>query len=62
MLFVLMFGVLLFLCTPCLFGCIASSSSEVTRILKTKLVPGNLESQTSCDHVPVNYCDMLRLI
>jgi hypothetical protein len=38
--------------------------------MKTKVVPGNLESQTSCglDHfylpnnVPVNHCDMLRLI
>jgi hypothetical protein len=53
-----------------MFVCIASNSSEVTRILKTKLVPGNLESHASCalDHsflpnnVPVNHCDMLRLI
>jgi hypothetical protein len=67
---VLMFGVLLFLCTPCLFVCIATNRSEVTRNLKTKLVPGNLESKASCalDHsslpnnVPINHCDMLRLI
>jgi hypothetical protein len=53
-----------------MFVCIATTSSEVTRILKTNLGPGNLESQASCalDHfslpnnVPVNYCDMLRLI
>jgi hypothetical protein len=53
-----------------MFVCITTISSEVTRILKTKLVPGNLESQASCalDHfslpnnVPVNHCDMLRLI
>jgi hypothetical protein len=47
-----MFGVLLFLCDPCLFVCIATSSSEITSHLKTKLVPGNLESKTSCalDH------------
>jgi hypothetical protein len=53
-----------------MFVCIAMISSEVTRILKTKLVPGNLESQPSCalDHfslpnnVPINHCDMLRLI
>jgi hypothetical protein len=53
-----------------MFVCIATISSEVTRILKTKLVPRNHESQASCalDHfslpnnVPVNHCDMLRLI
>jgi hypothetical protein len=53
-----------------MFVCIAIISSEVTRILKTKLVPGNLESHTSCalDHfslpnnIHVNHCDMLRLI
>jgi hypothetical protein len=53
-----------------MFVCIATISSEVTIILKTKLVPGNLESKASCalDHsslpnnVPVNHCDMLRLI
>jgi hypothetical protein len=38
MLFVLMYGVLLFLSTSCLFVCIAMSSSEVTSHLKTKLV------------------------
>jgi hypothetical protein len=53
-----------------LFVCIATSSSEVTSHLKTKLVPGNLESKASCavDHsslpnnVHVNHCNMLRLI
>jgi hypothetical protein len=29
---VLIFGVLLFLCAPCLFVCIAMNSGEVTRI------------------------------
>jgi hypothetical protein len=67
-----MFGVLLFLCTTCLFVCIATSRSEVTSHLKTKVgeVPGNLESKASfaIDHpslpnnVLVNHCDMLRLI
>jgi hypothetical protein len=53
-----------------MFVCIATSSSEVTSHLKTKLVHGNLESKASCalDHsslpnnVLVNHCDMLRLI
>jgi hypothetical protein len=53
-----------------MFVCIATSSSEVTSHLKTKLVPGNLESKPSCalDHfsspnnVLVNHCDMIRLI
>jgi hypothetical protein len=53
-----------------MFVCIAMSRSEVTSHLKTKLVPRNLESKASCalDHfflpnnVPVNHCDMLRLI
>jgi hypothetical protein len=53
-----------------IFVCIATSSREVTSNLKTKLVPGNLESKASCDldhsslpnNVPVNHCDMLRLI
>jgi hypothetical protein len=53
-----------------MFVCISMISSEVTKILKTKLVPGNLESQASCalDHfslpnnVPVNHRDKLRLI
>jgi hypothetical protein len=53
-----------------MFVCIAMNNSEVTSHLKTKLVPGNLESKTSCalDHfslpnnVPVNHCDMFRLI
>jgi hypothetical protein len=31
-LFVFMFGVVLFLCDPCLFVCIATNSGEVTRI------------------------------
>jgi hypothetical protein len=50
--------------------CIATNSSEVTSHLKTKLVPGNLESKASCaiDHsslpnnVLVNHSDMLMLI
>jgi hypothetical protein len=53
-----------------IFVCIAMDISKVTSHLKTKLVPGNLESKASCalDHfslsnnVPVNHCDMLRLI
>jgi hypothetical protein len=67
-----MFGVMLFLCTSCLFVCITTSSSEVTSHLKTKVgeVPGNLKSKASCalDHsslpnnVLINQCDMLRLI
>jgi hypothetical protein len=52
-----------------MFICIATNSSEVTSHLKTKLVPGNLESKASCalDHfslpnnVLVNHCDMLML-
>jgi hypothetical protein len=67
-----MFGVLLFLCTSYLFVCIATSSSEVTSHPKTNLVK-YLETRItrpSCaiDHsslhnnVPVNHCDMLRLI
>jgi hypothetical protein len=31
-----------------MFVCIATNSSEVTSHLKTKLVPGNLESKASC--------------
>jgi hypothetical protein len=54
--------------------CIATNSSEVTSDhvvpLKTKLVPGNLESKARCalddsalpNNVPVNHCDMLKLI
>jgi hypothetical protein len=50
--------------------CIATSTSEVTSHLKSKLVPENLESKESCalDHsslpnnVSVNHCDILRLI
>jgi hypothetical protein len=53
-----------------MFVCIATSSSEVMSHLKTKLVPGNLESNSSCvlDHtslpnnVPVNHCNILKLI
>jgi hypothetical protein len=53
-----------------MFVCISMTSSQVTSHLKTKLVPKNLESQASCaiDHfplpnnVPINHCDMLRLI
>jgi hypothetical protein len=53
-----------------MFVCIATTSSEVMSHLRSKLVPGNLESQASCalDHfslpnnIPVNHYDMLRLI
>jgi hypothetical protein len=53
-----------------MFVCMATISSEVTSHLKSKLVPGNLESQASCalghfslpNNVLVNHCDMLRLI
>jgi hypothetical protein len=53
-----------------MFVCIATNSSEVTSHLKTKLVPGDLKSKASytLDHsslpnnVPINHCDMLRLI
>jgi hypothetical protein len=53
-----------------MFVCFVINSSEVMSHLKTKLVPGNLEPKASCalDHfslpnnVPVNHCDMLRLI
>jgi hypothetical protein len=53
-----------------MFVSIATNSSEVTSHLETKLVRGNIESKASCalDHfslpnnVPVNHCDMLRLI
>jgi hypothetical protein len=53
-----------------MFVCIDTISSEVTSHLKTKLVPGNLESKPSCalDHfslpnnVHVNHGEMLRLI
>jgi hypothetical protein len=68
--FVLMFGGMLINFAYTMFVCIAMSSSEVTSHLKTKLVPGNLESKASCalDHfslpnnVPNNHYDMLRLI
>jgi hypothetical protein len=66
-----MFDVLFCLCTL-LYVCIATSSSEVTSQLKTKVgeVPRNLKSKASCalDHsslhnnAPANHCDMLRLI
>jgi hypothetical protein len=53
-----------------MFVCIATTSNEVTSHLKNKLVLGNLKSKASCvlDHfflpnnVPVNHCDLLRLI
>jgi hypothetical protein len=53
-----------------MFVCIVMNSSEVTSHWKTKLVPRNLESKASCalDHfslpknMPINHCDMLRLI
>jgi hypothetical protein len=65
-----MFGGMLINFAYTMFVCIAMSSSEVTSHLKTKLVPGNLESKASCalDHfslpnnVPNNHYDMLRLI
>jgi hypothetical protein len=65
-----MFGVLLFLCTFCLFVCISTSNSKVTSQLKTKLVSENLESWPSCalDHfslsnsITVSHSDMLRII
>jgi hypothetical protein len=53
-----------------MFVCIATSSSEVTSHMKTNLVSRNLEFKAICalDHfslpnnVPINHCDMLRLI
>jgi hypothetical protein len=66
-----MFGVLLFLCTTCIFVCITMSSSKVTRNPSTNLVKyRDLESKASYalghsslpNNVPVNQCDMLRLI
>jgi hypothetical protein len=53
-----------------LFVCIATSSSEVASHLKYKLVVEDLKSKASCalghfslpNNVPVNHCDMLRLI
>jgi hypothetical protein len=67
-----MIGVMLFLCTPYLFVCIATSSSEVTSHLKTKLVKylGNSSLRQVVPLVTllylimfsVNHCDMLRLI
>jgi hypothetical protein len=53
-----------------MLGCIATISSEVMSHLKSKLVPGNLESKASCvlnhfslpNNDPVNHCDMLKLI
>jgi hypothetical protein len=53
-----------------MFVCIATTSSEVASHLKSKLLPGNLEYKASCalvhfsllNNVPVNHCDMLRLI
>jgi hypothetical protein len=66
---VLIFGVMLIIAYT-MYVCNATGSSEVTSHLKTMLVPGNLESKARCalDHlslsnnVPVNHCDMLRLI
>jgi hypothetical protein len=57
-----------FACT--MFVCISTNSSEASSHLKTKLVPGNLESKACCalDHsclpnnVPINHCEMLSLI
>jgi hypothetical protein len=45
--FVLIFGVMLINFAYTMFVCIAMSSSEDTSHLKTKLVPGNLESKAS---------------
>jgi hypothetical protein len=53
-----------------MFVCIAMSSSEVSSHLKTKLVPRNLKSKTSCvleyfslpNNVLVNHYNMLKLI
>jgi hypothetical protein len=67
-----MFGILLFLCTSCLFVCIATSSREVTSHPKTNLLK-YLEISSLREVVPlitllylimivVNHCDMLRLI
>jgi hypothetical protein len=67
-----MYGVLLFLSTYCLFICIATSSSEVTRNLKTSLEK-YLGMSSHRQVVPlitllylimfsVNHYDMLRLI
>jgi hypothetical protein len=61
-----MFGVILFLCTPCLFVRIAMRSRESEDQLGT----WDLKSKASCaldyfslpNNVPVNHCDMLRLI
>jgi hypothetical protein len=67
-----MFGLLLFLNTSCLFVYIATSSSEVTSHQKTKLVKYlgilSLRQVVPLDHfylpnnIPVNHCDMLKLI
>jgi hypothetical protein len=74
MLFVLMFGVLLFFCTSCLFVCIGVLLRAVVRSRESKdqfgEVPENLKSKASCalghsflpNNVPINHCDMLRLI
>jgi hypothetical protein len=67
-----MFGVLLFLCTSCLFVCIGMSSNEVTSYPKTNLVK-YLGISSLRQVVPLitllylimfsdNHCDMLRLI
>jgi hypothetical protein len=46
-----------------IFVCIVANSSDVTSHLKTKLVPGNLESKASCalDHFSL-YLIMFLLI
>jgi hypothetical protein len=46
--FVLMFGVLLFLCISCIFVCIATSSSKVTSHPMSHLV---LEGKPNANHV-----------
>jgi hypothetical protein len=66
--FVLMFGVMLILPILCLFVLLRLAA----RLRESKYHPGtwNLESQASCalDHsfllnnVPINHCDVLKLI
>ena len=66
--FVLMFGVILISLIPCLFVLLRIA----VRFRESEDHPGtwNLESQASCaldysfltNNVPINHCDMLRLI
>jgi hypothetical protein len=65
-----MIGVMLILPIPCLFVCIATFSSEVTSLLKSKIGTWYLKCQTSCaldhlflpSHVLINNNDLHRLI